>query len=202
MHARAVAKLQQKAGMIAALKAKVAELMRRLFGRKSEKNTKDKAGGPSDSGGQSGGKGRPRGQQAGAPGHGRKKRPKLPEQKVLVDLPGGTPVCAQCGLPYHRNGTAQSHQEIVWEVRVYKRIFQRQQYEQGCSCPKPGLPARVAAPPPPRLIPRGLLSVESIVESLLRKFNYWMPVERIARECRRIFLGMMRARSNAGGRAL
>jgi len=182
MHARAVAKVQQKEGIIAALKAKVAELMRRLFGRKSEKNTKDKAGGPSNSGDKSGGKGRPRGQQAGGPGHGRKKRPKLPEQNVLVDLPGGTPVCAQCGLPYHRNGTAQSHQEIVWEVRVYKRIFQRQQYEQGCSCPKPGLPARVVAPPPPRLIPRGLLSVESIVESLLRKFNYWMPVERIAAE--------------------
>jgi transposase len=186
LHARAVAKLQEKEGMVAALKEKVAELMRRLFGRKSEKNTQDKAGRPSDSADQPKGKGRPRGQQAGGPGHGRKKRPKLPEQKVLVDLPGGSPVCAQCGQPYKRNGTAQSYQEIVWEVRVYKRIFQRQQYEQACSCPKPGLSARVAAPPPPRLIARGLLSVESIVESLLRKFNYWMPVERIAAEWREL----------------
>jgi transposase len=71
-------------------------------------------------------------------------------------------------------------------VRVYKRVFQRQQYEQACSCPKPGLPARVVAPPPPRLIARGLLSVESIVESLLRKFHYWMPVERIAAEWREL----------------
>jgi transposase len=186
LHARAVAKLQEKEGMVAALKEKVAELMRRLFGRKSEKNTQDKAGRPSDSADQPKGKGRPRGQQAGGPGHGRKKRPKLPEQKVLVDLPGGSPVCAQCGQPYKRNGTAQSYQEIVWEVRVYKRIFQRQQYEQACSCPKPGLSARVVAPPPPRLIARGLLSVESIVESLLRKFHYWMPVERMAAEWREL----------------
>ena len=32
------------------------------------------------------------------------------------------------------------------------------------------------APPPARLIERGVLSVESIVEGLLRKFLYYTPI--------------------------
>ena len=183
LHARAAAKLQDLEGMIATLKAKIAELTRRLFGRKSEKQGKDKAASSSESG-PAGGNKRPRGQQAGRPGHGRQKRPDLPEQTVLVAPPGAAPVCGQCGQPYSRNGTTPSHAQIVWEVRVYKRVFRRQQYEQACACAQPGLPARVVAPPPACLFGRGLLSVESIVESLLRKFHYWMPVERIAAEWR------------------
>ncbi|HWT82595.1 MAG TPA: IS66 family transposase, partial [Candidatus Methylomirabilis sp.] len=50
----------------------------------------------------------------------------------------------------------------------------------------PGLPKRVAAPVPPRLIPRGLLSLESIVEGLLRKFDLWIPMERTIREWREL----------------
>jgi transposase len=183
LHARAVAKLQDLEGMNAALKEKIAELTRRLFGRKSEKSANDKATNLANSG-PTGSNKQPRGQQAGRPGHGRQKRPDLPQQNVLVDLPGGAPVCGQCGKPYSRNGTTASQGEIVWEVRVYRRVFHRQQYEQSCSCPQPGRPARVVALPPPCLIPRGLLSVESIVESLLRKFQYWMPLERIVAEWR------------------
>ena len=185
LHAQSQVKLQEFEGIVAALKEKIAELTRRLFGRKSEKNPKDKAAGSPDST-QAAGQGRARGQQSGQPGHERRKRPDLPEQKVLVDLPAGAPVCGQCGQPYGRNGSGRSHEEIVWEVRVYKRVFQRQQYEQACSCAKPGWPARVAAPPPPRLLARSLLSVESIVESLLRKFHYWMPVQRMAAEWREL----------------
>ena len=74
-------------------------------------------------------------------GHGRQKRPDLPEQKLVVDLPGGAPLCGQCGRAYNLNGTARSYVEIVWEVRLFRRFVACQQYAQGCSCPKPGLPA-------------------------------------------------------------
>jgi transposase len=76
--------------------------------------------------------------------------------------------------------------EIVWEVHLFRRFVACQQYEQACSCPKPGLPQRVVAPAPAPLIERGLLSVESIVEGLLRKFLYYMPVERLAAEWRQL----------------
>jgi transposase len=175
LHAKAVAKLQQAQGIIAALKQKVAELLRRRFGRSSEKN---KGGSSAPSPTQATEK-KARGQQPGSPGHGRKKRPDLPVEKLLVDLPQGAPLCGQCGRPYSRNGTARSYVEIVYEVRVFRRFVACQQYEQGCSCPQPGLPQRVTAPPPPRLMERGLLSVESIVEGLVRKFLYWMPIQRL-----------------------
>ena len=103
-----------------------------------------------------------------------------------MDLPGGAPPCGQCGLPYRPNGTTGSHVEIVWEVHVFKRFVVCQQYEQACSCPKPGLPQRVVAPPPARLIERGLLRVESIVEGLRRKFLYFTPVERMVAEWRQL----------------
>ena len=183
LHAKAVAKLRQAEGIMGALKQKLAEMARRLFGRRSEK---DQAGSSPQSTHTTEKAKKPRGQQSGQPGHGRQKRPNLPTEKLLVDLPGGAPCCAQCGQPYHRNGTARSHVEIVWEVRLFRRFVACQQYEQTCSCPHPGLPQRVVAPPPARLIERGLLSVESIVEGLLRKFHYWMPLQRLVAEWREL----------------
>lgn len=182
LHARSVAKIQDLEGMISALKEKVAELTRRLFGRKSEKRGQDQAAGTLAEAK----KKRSRGQAQGSRGHGRKQHANLPEQSLVVKWLGEEPVCAQCGLPYRHNGTVRSHQEIVWEVRLYKRVVRRQRYEKACSCPKPGWPEHVTAPAPPRLIPRGLLSIESMVESLLRKFDSWMPLERIVRQWREL----------------
>lgn len=177
LHAQAVAKLAEAQGMIAALKAKVAELLRRVFGRSTEKKNNKPCGRAASGAGE-----KKRGQQPGKPGPVRPKRLDLPVERVVVDWPGGTPLCGQCGQPYHCNGTARSYVEIVWEVRLFRRFVVRQQYEQGCSCSRPGLPQRVTAPAPARLIERGLLSVESIVEGLLRKFQYWMPIQRLMAE--------------------
>ena len=181
LHRRDVAKIRQLTGQIQALEEKVAELTRRLFGRRTEKFAPEQAQGAQKPGGQRG-----RGQGKGCPGHGRKGRPDLPKQTQLVKWPGEEPCCGQCGLRYAHNGTSRSYEEIVWEVRLFKRVIRRQCYEQACSCPKPGLPVRVSAPAPARLIPRGLLSLESIVESLLRKFDLWMPMERTVREWREL----------------
>lgn len=182
LHARSVARIQELEGMVSALKEKVAELTRRLFGRKSEKMGPDQAAqteaGPKNK--------RPRGQAQGRPGHGRRAHPQLAEQWEVVKWPGEEPVCGQCGRPYRHNGTVRSHQEIVWEVRLYKRVIRRQRYEQACSCPQPGPAKRLTAPAPVRLIERGLLSMESLVEGLLRKFDSWMPLERIVREWREL----------------
>lgn len=181
LHRRDLRQISQLHKIIEALKAKVAELARRFFGRKSEKFNPEQPKGTQNTGAE----GR-RGQAKGRPGHGRKARPDLPRQTQLVSWPGGGPCCGQCGLPYVRNGTARSYEEIVWEVRIFKRVIRRQCYEQTCSCPKPGLPVRVSAPAPAQLIPGGLLSLESIVEVLLRKFDLWMPLERTIREWREL----------------
>jgi transposase len=180
-HRRDVAKIRRLQRIIQALEEKVAELTRRIFGRKSEKFSPEQQGAA-----QKTSSGKKRGQAKGQPGHGRKARPDLPREIQLVKWAGGEPCCAQCGRPYAHNGTACSYEEIVWEVHVCKRVVRRQCYKQTCSCPEPGLPVRVSAPAPARLIERGLLSVESIVEALLRKFDLWIPLERTIREWREL----------------
>jgi transposase len=184
LHAKAVAKLERAAAIITALKQKVAELVRRRFGRSSEKNKSGQNSTSSTSpGATTDAASKPRGQQPGSKGHGRRKRPDLPEKKLLVDFPAGTaPSCDQCNRPYRRNGTVGSYVEIVYEVEVWRRFVVCQQYEQACSCPQPGLPQRISAPPPPRLIERGILSVESIVQGLLSKFRDCLPNQRLIRD--------------------
>ena len=70
MHDRALQRLLEKDQQIEALKAKVAELTHRGFGRKSESGKSKNTTPPQAK--------RPRGQQPGAPGHGRKPRRDLP----------------------------------------------------------------------------------------------------------------------------
>jgi transposase len=177
LHRRALGRIEQLEAENQALKEKNGELNRRLFGRKSEKFTAQQVAGKEKAPASRG-----RGQAKGSRGHGRKARPGLPEEEQVVKWPGEGPRCGQCGLPYWADGTAASHKEIVVEVKAHKRVIRRQCYKQACSCHNPGLPKRVVAPAPARLIPRGLLSVESIVEGLLRKFDLWIPLERTVRE--------------------
>jgi hypothetical protein len=54
-------------------------------------------------------------------------------------------------------------EEIVVEVKIQRRRHQRQRYQPICTCARVGLPARGVAPRPPQVIPKGVLSVESLV---------------------------------------
>ena len=78
LHARALAKQQELEDQIEVLKAKFAELQKRLFGRKRERVCSSEAWlakrGPR----------RCRGQQRGTRGHGRQPRTTLPREEVVV----------------------------------------------------------------------------------------------------------------------
>jgi len=81
--ARALAKQQEMEDQIEVLKAKVAELQKRLFGRKMQRGCSSEAWlakrGPR----------RCRGQQRGTRGHGRQPRTTLPREEVVVQAPEG-----------------------------------------------------------------------------------------------------------------
>ena len=83
LHQRAKERLEEGDQQIEALKAKLAELKHRLFGRKSERRQQDKSARAAMNKTPK----RPRGQQRGAPGHGRKPRTALPVVEVELDLP-------------------------------------------------------------------------------------------------------------------
>jgi len=171
LHARALVKQQEQAAQIEVLKAKVAELNQRLFGRKAERGFSSEAWAA---------KRRPhrcRGQQRGARGHGRKRRSTLPAEEVVVEAPLEQRSCPRCGLPFEAAGTQAAHEEIEWEVRLVRKSYRRQCYQRTCACA--GVPARIVAAAPARLIPKGLLSVGTLVEMLRWKYKYHLPLQRI-----------------------
>ena len=171
LHARALVKQQEQADQIEVLKAKLAELQKRLFGRKAERGFSSEAWAAKRR------LHRCRGQQRGARGHGRQCRSTLPVEEEVVEAPLAERICPRCGLPFEAAGTQAAHQEIEWEVRLVRKGYRRQCYRRTCACP--GVPARIVAAAPARLIPKGLLSVSTLVEMLRLKYKYQLPLQRI-----------------------
>ncbi|RLA86901.1 MAG: hypothetical protein DRG58_11465 [Deltaproteobacteria bacterium] len=119
---------------------------------------------------------KPRGQQPGSTGHGRKDYSHLPGRVEFCDLPADSKVCPLCGLPYHSIGSETS-ETVEIEVRAYRRIYQRQRYRRTCGCNT--LPATLTALVPPKLIPKGILGISIWVEILLSKFTHMQPTHRL-----------------------
>ena len=120
---------------------------------------------------------RNRGQQPGQPGHGRRRRPELPERVEYYDVPREQRRCSPCGADYVAAGTEEAEQ-VDWQVRVERVVIRRQRYRPGCTCPM-AQPPTITAPSPPQLIPRGLLTVPFVVTMILMKYFWGMPLHRI-----------------------
>ena len=179
LHQGATRRLEEKEKQIEALKAKVAELVHRLFGRKSERTGAEKIDAEPVVAK------RPRGQQRGAAGHGRKRREELPVIDVELDLPADQLICARCGGVWQPWGEPEISEQIEWDVRLFRRRTIRKKYRRpkGCTC-EDGRPEIICAPPPVSLIAKGLLGISFIVEVLLLKFLYSVPLHRILAKAR------------------
>lgn len=171
-HARA---LEREAALKKALEqseAQVRDLKQRLYGKKSEKGVARRDG-PQTKAGSS----RPRGQQAGRPGHGRTPRPDLPVFEEVRELRGEERCCSSCGAPLESFPGTEDSEIIEIQVQGYLRRIKRQRYKKTCRCPEtPGL---ITAPPAPRLIPRSPSGVSVWIEVLLDKYLYCTPTNRL-----------------------
>jgi len=176
-----VRELQERVAKLEGLEQELALLRQQLFGRKSERS-----GSPARSAPEAGPApdtpstpGRKRGQQLGAPGHGRKRHPDLPAEEITHGLPADAQHCPRCGQRFDPFPGTQDSEEIEWDVRVFRRIHKRERYTPTCRCG--AVPGIVTAPGPAKLIRKGKFSTGFWVHLLLDKFLFQLPLHRIRR---------------------
>ena len=95
---------------------------------------------------------------------------------------------ARGAAPGSRYSGTEDSEQLEIEVRAYRRRIRRRRYQRTCNCPHG--PRTLVAPPPPKLIGKGLLGVSGWVEILLGKFFSHQPVERQRAEWRLLGLDL------------
>jgi len=120
------------------VRASRAVLSRRMYGRRSEQQDKPRSK-------------RRRGQQPGAPGHGRTPRPALEERIETPEPPEEARVCSGCGTAYVANGE-RCTTIVEIDVKAHRRRIVRRRWRRRCDCAD--VPTEVVAPAPDRLFPK------------------------------------------------
>lgn len=167
------------------LNAQNAWLKQRLFGRQTEqtkdleKNDPDENDPTSsdNSDKNDNGEKRSRGQQENALGHGRRRHTNLPSVDVFHDLKDHEKYCPICNLPFSLIPITQDSEDIHYELRLVRRRHKRKCYLRTCQCPN--VPRIITAPPPAKLIPKGMFSTDFWVHILAEKFLFQRPLSRI-----------------------
>ncbi|MBI5242345.1 MAG: IS66 family transposase [Elusimicrobia bacterium] len=178
-------RIAEQAEEIENLKAQRAWLKQQLFGQKSEqtKTANDKGClddstdvdllmvQPPDR--------QKRGQQPGSQGHGRRNRnhPKFTTEVIEHELPPDQQVCPRCRLPFAPIADTEDSEEIDWVVRIVRRVHKRKRYKPTCACG--AVPCLITAPPPAKLIPKGMFAIDFWVRFLIAKFLIQLPVHRV-----------------------
>ncbi len=75
----------------------------------------------------------------------------LPEVVERIDLPEVDQCCLEFGLPLTPYQHTEDSEVIEIEVKAYRRLIRRKQYEPACLCC--ALPTIVAAPAVPKIMP-------------------------------------------------
>ena len=148
----------------ARLRASAAVLQKALFGSRSEQQEKPRSE-------------RNRGQQPGAPGHGRTQRPALEEKKEERNPAKNARRCSCCGTPYVMNGE-RSSTIIEIAVKAHTRRIVRPRWRRRCGCSSS--PLEVTAPPVPRLFPRTPYGTSVWASVLFERYACLRPLHRVS----------------------
>jgi transposase len=85
--------------------------------------------------------------------------------------------CPNCGLPFEPFPETEDSEQIEIEVKAHRRVIRRKRYKPTCTCgASPGI---VTAPPPPKLISKGIYGISVWVTVLLDKFYSMRPTYRL-----------------------
>lgn len=147
-----------------------------LFGRKTESTAATTPASPDASRPDTTPR-RSRGQQPGKPGPKRRDYSHLPAVVEDHPLPPDRCQCSRCGQPFADFPGTEDSEILEIDVKAHRRVIRRRRYRPTCSCGvHPGI---VAAPPPPRLIPKSTLGVSIWVTILLDKYLFYRPTSRL-----------------------
>jgi transposase len=173
---RAVKREEQLKKQLEEQKGIVRDLQQRVFGKKSEKNSKKKDSNPNKDQPEK----RKRGSKKGSPGHGRTSRPDLPIIKEKLDIPRDSRICRECGLAYSPFPGDEESDIFEVQVKAHIRRIVRKCYKKSCSCPHtPTNPGIIVALPAPKVIPKSPYGISIWEQALLGKFLYAQPLNRI-----------------------
>lgn len=182
MHELAVAREAELKAENESLRAQLRLREQQLFGTKSEAGTAGSEAAPATR------PAKPRGQQPGKPGPGRRDHSRLPAVEEVVDLPADRQRCSGCGLPLEPFAGTEDGETLEIEVKAYRRVYRRRRYRPACGCGRhPGI---VTAAPPPKLIPKSTLGVSIWVEVLLDKYLFYRPTYRLLADWKTHGLGL------------
>ena len=157
-------RIERLEGQLAKLRASRAVLPKGESGGACEKQERPRSG-------------RRRGQQPGAPGHGRTKRPGLEERDEEHNPPSDARVCGGCGSPYTANGAEESALVEI-EVSAHRRVIRRPRWRRTCGCASS--PAEVTAPPVPRLFARTPYGTSVWSRFLFERYACLRPLHRVS----------------------
>jgi len=158
--------------------AKIKDLNRRLYGKKSEKKVTKSDTNPNKNSNSNTPK--PRGQQVGSKGHGRTSRSNLPVVDVIRDVAPEDKTCTVCGKEYHLFPETEDSDITEIHVSAHVRRIKRKVYAKACHCD--GVPGIIAATPEPRLFPKCANGLSVWTEILLSKFLFSRATTNLCRD--------------------
>jgi len=174
-HEKACEREKQREEEICQLKARIRQLEKQVYGRRSEKSTQGSERSVQEDATRA--QQRPRGQQRGTPSHGRRSYEPLAVVEEQYDVAEDQKRCPRCGLPVEEFPGTEDSEQLEIEVKAYRRRIRRKRYHPTCQCPE--LPGILTAPGPSKLIPKSTLGISVWVTILLEKYLYQRPVARL-----------------------
>jgi transposase len=169
MFAQAKQKNEKLQKQVDELQAENRQLKDKLYGTKSEKkSSQDRSNQLEDPSQPHSGPKRSRGHQPNTPGPKRRDHSHLPVVEEPVELPDDQCPCPKCGKLREVMAETEDSELIEIDVRAYRRRIRRKRYRTTCNCPD--IPRTLAAPAPPKLIPKGRYGISVWVHVLLDKF--------------------------------
>lgn len=180
LHQRATLKIKELNEELSQERAKVRDLIHRLYGKKTEKSTVKPEAIPTHN--HNAFIGPPlsapkRGAKKGRPNRPRHQHKTLPVEEDVIAIPDEQLYCSECAEPYIAFPKTEDSDIVEIHVNAHIRRVKREQATASCQCLN--RPSLITAPTAPRVYPKARYGVSVWVLILLDKYQSYTPSNRL-----------------------